>query len=107
MRADAVACRSKRERRAPALPAAAPPPQVTSPMRTAHGVRVSAGRRGRSMSSPASILGASQVPAGRSRTARAVGGSAAAERVGGGVEALVEAPPRGCDDARVRPRDGA
>ena len=108
MRADAVSCRCTREFHARALPAASPPPQVTSPMRTARGVRLSAGRRRRSFVGDRVV---SRCVAGTGRPcscmAHATGGSAAAERAGGGIGALVETSLRWRSEARARSRGGA
>ena len=75
---------------------------ATSRVRTARGIRLPAGRRGRSF---AGDRFDSRCAAGTgrscSRTARAVGGLAAAERVSSVVEALVEASSRGRDEARM------
>ena len=95
MRPDAVACRCTRECRAPASPAAAPPPQVTPHVWTTHGVRLPAGRRERLLVchrfDSRCVAGTGRSCA---RTARAVGGSVAAERAGGRGEVLVEASTR-------------
>ena len=105
---EAVARRYSRERRAPASLAAAPPLRVTPSMRTTHGVRLTAGRRER-------LLVCHQFDSrcvagtGRScaRTARAVGGSVAAERAGGRGEVLVESSTRWRFEGRALSCGGA